>query len=630
MERDKNSPQTQPKNVPTLKVSVLFVIPIFCFIGLWSLVLDPGAFAQNVPRFSVAETVVTANRLPSPLRLSPWSTTLLTTRELAAFSSPAEALRTVAGVDLQAYGGSGALSAVRLRGANSSQVLWLQDGCRLNSPTLGMIDAADLTLDKVERIEIVRSPLSALYGSDAVSGAINLITKKPKGSGWQFDLTSGSFNTQKYRFALDQQNWLLTGSHHTSQGFRANSDYIATDLFLKTETPLPLGKLLLAGSFYDALKGVPGVPTSETDPSSATTPNDRQKDTNTYLSAVWEGENFALRGYQYQTDQKLDPYIWGASKNQSWQNGLEWTQHWQTASGTLLYGLEGREERGRTTFSGDHQINNLAAFLQSEVLFSDNLQLVAGLRGDKHSTAGTSYNPRAGLLYRPGGDISLSLSGGSAFRAPTLNELYWDDGWMKGDAGLKPEKSVGWEGTLAREREWGKMAVSYYQATVNDLILWDWQSSTIETRARNIGEVYRQGIEFELSRQLLGGLAFVNYTDQQAVTQRSFDPLAVGKTIAYTPRVKYNAGVILGGTAVVIKHVGERWVDGYNTVKLPGYTVVDLKFSRAWERGSVGLSIANIFDAQYAEAVGNDPITFAVRNYPMPGRSYTLDVKWAW
>jgi outer membrane cobalamin receptor len=596
---------------------LLIGLVIFC---------SSAAFADDLPRFYGEEVVVTAARLPQLSQGSPWNTSTITAEQLKPFRTAGEALRTVAGVDSQSYGTLGSLNSVRLRGANASQVVILLDGQRLNSPTLGMIDLGDISTDNIERIEVVRAPLSAVYGSDAVAGAINIVTKKSADGERGLSITTGSFGERKYRLAVAGGSYAFNLVSLRSDGFRRNGDYNATDLAGKMTVPVSSGDLTVDYRYYDADKGVPGVPTAESDPASATEPNDRQKDKNTTLGATFKNGNYQLRYYQNSADQNLSPYIWGASRNQALQSGLEYQQN----IGSLVYGLEAREDQGNTTLSGNHTIRNYAVFAEDTFTVGQRYTMTASLRGDKHSTAGTSVNPRVGIAYQPNPGMTLRASAGTAFRAPTLNELYWNDGYSFGDTGLKPERSFTYElGLERRLNETSFAKLSYYVSQVTDLILWDWQSSTIETRAKNIGQADMEGVEFELSRSIGDrGTAFVNYTYQKAVNRKDFDALAVGKTLRYTPQNKYNAGVTLGDSSLLVKYVGERYADAYNTVRLPAYTVVDFRLARKISGFDVELLCRNLLDEQYSEAVGNDPTTYAVRQYPMPGRSYALGVKW--
>jgi vitamin B12 transporter len=616
-----------------VKSKKLKVFSLICHLVVClSFVICNLSFALDAPHFYGEEVVVTASRLPQLKSEIPWDTTVVGSAELQGYKTVGAALRSVAGSDVIAYGGLGSVTSVRLRGANSSQVLVLVDGRRINSPTLGMFDTGDLLLDNALRIEVVRAPLSALYGSDAVSGVINIITKQPGGQKNLVTATTGSFGTQQYKLEWNTDKLLLVLDQTRSDGFRTNSDYLANSFYGKITQPTPLGQLFADYNLYDAHKGVPGVPTSEADPNSATEPNDRQTDRNTLASAGIKADNYQLRVYQNNLDQKLCPYIFGASTNEAVQNGLEWGQNLALPIGKVLYGVETRSDRGQTSLSGDHTITNHAAFVQDEVQLGAT-SLVVSVRGDKHSTAGTSVNPRAGLVYQSD-NIIWRASAGTAFRAPTLNELYWNDtNWlMFGDTNLKPEKSFSYELGLEKQlTERTSARLTYFNSLVTDLILWDYDAATFTTQAKNIGEVKSEGVEFELTRSLgNGGKGFINYTYQKVIDQKDVTAANIGKTIPYTPVEKYTVGLVNGAVSLLVKHVGERYADAANTLKLSGYTVVDLKLTReVSEAVKIELAADNLLDEKYSEIVGYDPTTAAARGYPMPGRSYTLGLTWS-
>jgi outer membrane receptor protein involved in Fe transport len=102
------------------------------------------------------------------------------------------------------------------------------------------------------------------------------------------------------------------------------------------------------------------------------------------------------------------------------------------------------------------------------------------------------------------------------------------------------------------------------------------------------------------------------------------------KTIPYTPANKYSVGVVSGKTSLVMRYVGERYTDSSNTdkLKLPAYTVVDFNYVKSMGACEVNFAVNNLFDEKYSEVVGYDPSTYAVRGYPMPGRSYSLGLTW--
>ncbi|MBU0630781.1 MAG: TonB-dependent receptor [Candidatus Margulisbacteria bacterium] len=603
-----------------MKNIILFGLVFFCFTFMTA----QDSFAA-APIFYGQEVLVTGSRFPQPVTLIPWNATIISQIQLKDFTNVGEAVRNVAGLDVTSYGYLGAVTSARLRGANSTQVLVLLDGRRLNSPTLGTFDLGDILTSSIDRVEIVRSPLSALYGSDAVSGVINIITKEPKDERY-ISVTNSSYGTWQYGVKIGGGNYLLTADYIQSDGFRQNSAYAARNVYGKFTLPLGFADIIVDGSLYDALKGIPGVPTSESDPASATEPSDRQADRNITIGAALRNDDFSLRAYANTLDQKIDPYIFGVSSNKGWRNGLEWQQNLNVGLGKTLYGIELIEDRGESTLAGAHSVSNYAAFVQDEILFGRTLFSLS-VRGDRHSTAGTSINPRAGLTYQLGRNLALKLSAGSAFRAPTLNELYWNDpAWgMFGNASLKPEKSTSYNIALERNISDRQIVrVSYYQANLTDMILWSYDPATFQTLATNIGEVQSNGVEFDLEHKFATGKGYANYTYQQVVDKK----VAVDKQVPYTPRSKYNVGLIMGGSSILARYVGSRYVDSQNTIELPAYTVVDFHLTRPLFGAEAVFAANNVFDEQYSEAFGLDPNTYAMRKYPMPGRNYSLGVKW--
>ena len=330
----------------------------------------------------------------------------------------------------------------------------------------------------------------------------------------------------------------------------------------------------------------------------------------------------------------MDPYTFGVSTNKGVQTGIEWNQAFNFLGGNLLYGIEGREDHGQATMSGDHTIRNYAIFAQDEVKIGEKHSLTASIRGDSHSTAGTSINPRIGMLFAPSGDFLLRISGGTAFRAPTLNELYWNDGFAFGNTNLQPEKSFSYD--IGIERQMGKKysaKINYFVTNTTDLILWSPNSfGTYETK--NVGKAYNEGVEIELTKEIENhGKWFLNYTYQSAIDKEDSNPFLAGKAIQYSPQDKYSFGIIYENNSLIVKHVGERNAYPYDAnfnqyiLTLPPYTVVDMKIGKKFGVFGMEFLVNNLFNENYAEVAGSDPTSGASRNYPMPGRSYSLNVK---
>ncbi len=143
--------------------------------------------------------VVTATRIPEPLEevLAPVVVIDRSTIERTASSDAAELLRFHAGVELGRNGGPGQTTAVFLRGAESHHTLIMIDGVRINPGTIGLAALQNISPDLIERIEIVKGPRSALYGSDAIGGVINVITRRGARNGWTAELGYGDYDTRR-------------------------------------------------------------------------------------------------------------------------------------------------------------------------------------------------------------------------------------------------------------------------------------------------------------------------------------------------------------------------------------------------------------------------------------------------
>ena len=588
-----------------------------------------GSFALDVPRFLGEEVVVTAARLPQLRLESPWSVDVLNKGDLAGKTNLGEALRGVAGIDVKSSGYLGSVTTARLRGSTAQQVLILLDGRRINSPLLGMIDLGDVLIDNVEKIEIVRAPLSSLYGTDALGGVVNIITTKEDRT---LKVSYGTYNTQKINLALGGTAINLI----KSDGFRQNSDYTAQNIVQNLIWDIEsLGKVEAGLNYYNTEKGVPRVPNSDSNPYSASTPDDRQKDQNLFANISLENNQgpFKTTGkiYYNQLNEQFHSYnffsaLFEDTEYKTQQQILELNQVLELSKRSILsYGLEAKQDRGQSQYAGDHTANNYAAFGQFQ-LGGKSFNLVIGSRFDQHSVFGNTASPRAGISFYPAKDLTVRASIGNAFKAPTINDLYWNDPiWqMYGNTSLSPEKSQSYE--LGIENDC--LSFNYYGASTTDLILWDWDIATNITRAKNVGAVEVHGAELGYNYHLTPAIdLFANYTWEKSEDVKDLNPAYIGKKTPYAPEIKYNAGVkVFDNIKITTSYVGERYADGGNTIKLAEYTTVGIWAGCDFGRYQISLSVDNLFNQVYYEAVGYHPTTYAQIRYPMPGRTITVSV----
>jgi vitamin B12 transporter len=626
---------------------------LFFVFGLLSSVFSLQVFAADAPRFYGEEVVVTAAKYVQPRFKSPWNVAILSEKEIKASNTrtAGEILRQVPGLDVRALGDLSSVSTAGLRVIGAEKTLVLLDGRRINSPLSGMADLNDILLANVTRIEVVKAPASALYGSDAHGGVINIVTKKgEKEISRDFSLALGSIGEYQLKASLAGENGVLLAQLLKSDGFRQNADYNSINLKGSygwkyfNNTDLNLDVLL-----YNAQKGVPNVPS--TDAWSASKPKDRQDDQNLFLDlsskTAWlENSELSTRLFGTAGNQTFRSFnvpgtIETQTKNNFTQAGVEIKNLQKLDAGNLLYGIEVRQDTGNSTAGGVHTLNNLASFVQWE-LDNKNLTLTTGIRGDRHSVAGKSFNPRLGILFPLKDDLSLRATYGTSFRAPTLNELYWTGPFTTGNTALKPEKSNTYEIGVRKIYSPSSFQLTYHNSAYNDLIYWSTDQTTFIQSPVNVATAKIEGLELEIEQQITNNLTgFVNYTYQKSTgTDPTTTVTVSGEDLIYMPRNKYNLGLRFESEAVNaalnVRYVGERnYIDfppptyAVATKQLPSFWVANVKFSKNVGKFNLSLGADNLFNASYSEAVGFSPVSIQpALGYPAPGRKLTFGVEY--
>jgi len=246
-----------------------------------------NAFPQDVDLDTV---VVTAARIGQESGSLSRSVDVLHASDIeqSGAQDVAQALEGVTGLSVSDYGGWGASKTLRMRGATAAQTLVMIDGRPVNSPRDGEIDMSTVPLDSVDRIEILHGPGSSLYGSNAMGGVVNILTKNPPREGFKTEMTSG-FGT--FRTYLDRVNhggrigrfaYHMSGTYESSVGFRDNAKVNQKDCNAKLQYDLTQGNTITVNSgFFRSLLGAAGT-------LSAPDTDDKQRTYKNFVDAWWD------------------------------------------------------------------------------------------------------------------------------------------------------------------------------------------------------------------------------------------------------------------------------------------------------------------------------------------------------
>lgn len=594
-------------------------------VVLWA----PGAAAQETRKLE--PVVVTATKVETPAERIGAAVTVITDGEITTYNHDRleEVLRPVPGVEIQRSGSAGKTTSIKIRGAGSQQVQVLVDGMRMNSPTLGGTDLSELTLDAVDRIEIVRGPQSTLYGADAIGGVVNVITRKGQGpihgSVWAAGGSYRTFREQaNVQGAFRGFNFNVSGSRFDTGGQFDNDDAEQTSVSGRVGYDFPWkGELSLTGRYAKLNLDLPifSTPPTVFDPNSQ-----NQLETELYTVAYtqkvvpwWEvtarvGQWWNASGFQNTPPPDTITTISQTDARRLEAELLNTVQ--VTRWNTLTVGLEYRNEHGRNTTLGTFPskfsmtLTTLSFFVQDEVSIMERLFLAGGIRHDDNDVFGASLTGRASaaLVVKETG-TRLRFAWGQGFRAPTINDLAFPG---FGNADLRPERSesyeIGVDQTFWKERV--RLGGTYFHTSFRDLIQFVFNPADFTFLPFNVGRALVQGLEAYLEADLLRWLtAYVNYTYT--------DPrdLSGGTDLRRMARHRWNTGVTasplerltLFAQATVVSSQLESTSAGRN----PGYHRIDVGGTYrlvgrhgALEGLDLTLRIENLTNERYDEVLG--------------------------
>lgn len=583
------------------------------------------------PAYAEVETldpvVVTATRTSRSTSEVASSITVINSDQITASGATRleEVLRDAVGLQLVANGPDGSLASASIRGSEANQVLVLLDGVRLNSTQNGQFDLSTLpiALEDIARIEVLRGPSAALYGSNALAGVIQIFTHAPSEKpltrlsvmGGRFDnrkvsgMTTGKLERFRYRFSANREQ---------GDGYRENSDY-EQDSF-NTLLGFDLGHgfdLELHGSYLDKEQGAPG-------PLSSSSLQARQWDKNSQASLTLSGPtgplNWTLKGiYDRQRNEFNEPSGWFASHDIHLLKTYGSEIQVMTTKGahSLLLGGDFYRDRMNSTANGKREQDRWSGFAQYELKPIDWVTLLFGVRYDSHSDFDSETSPRAAALLALSDSTQLRLSASKAFRAPTLNDRFWPaSAWTAGNPNLTPETA--WEYEIAVDQkitEKSDISVAVFRRDADDLIEWA-ETSPFFWTPSNVSKARIWGVEFEgnwqIHRLLRTGADYTYLHPKNETT----DQFIVGKA-------RHQAHLFIG--VGPIKEARLR-LDGRYLCYYPEATrtdkshiVLDASLTRPFVVNDnfeiqLELSVKNLLDEDYQESVG----------YPMPPRQVFL------
>ncbi|HDR2364661.1 TPA: TonB-dependent vitamin B12 receptor BtuB [Enterobacter asburiae] len=606
------------------KVSLLTALSVTAFSG----------WAQD----SADSLVVTANRFEQPEKTILAATSVVTRADIDRWQSTSvlDVMRRLPGVDTAQSGGMGQLSSLFIRGTNSSHVLILVDGIRLNQAGVtGSSDLSQFPISLVQRIEYVRGPRSAVYGSDAIGGVVNIITTRAK-DGTTLNAGAGSHGYQNYGGSTqqtlgDSTRVTLAGDYTYTKGFDVVADGNNGGL-AQTDRDGFMNKTLYGAvdhAFSEQWSGfVRGFGYSNRTAYdgyySSFTP-DVLVDTRQLYSQAWDaGLRFnddifhsqLLTSYSHSKDYNYAPnlgrYDSTATLDEIKQYNVQWLNSVDVGHGNIGAGVDWQKqstEPGTNYVTNGYDLRNTGVYLTGLQQFGD-FTLEGAVRSDDNSQFGRHGTWQSSAAWEFVEGYRFVASYGTAYKAPNLGQLYG----FYGNDHLDPEESKQWEGAFEGLTAGVSWRVSGYRNDVDNLIDFD---NNLQ-QYYNVGKARIKGVEATASFDTgpLTHTVGYDYVDaRNASTNELLDRRA-------KQQVKYQLDTQIYDFewSLTYHYLGTRYDTDFGAypsekVKMGGVSLWDVAVSYpVTSHLTVRGKIANLFDKDYETVYG----------YQTAGREYTL------
>lgn len=571
----------------------------------------PSLFAQEADSTKVDETiVVTANRFEQTQSSALASVSVVEREQIEQIQADSayDVLRTLPGVQVVPQGTKASSNSIFIRGSNSNQTLVLLDGVRLNTAagattnTLGLIPAF-----AIERIEVIRGPRAAVYGSDAIGGVISITTKPQSGSVHELTLNGGS---NKYH----QEGWRSSGdisdtttghfllSNEGSEGYNITSQPTSNNFGYKSQffnggVNTQINESWSAGfnGMYQTYENqyVSNMPTD--------TPNKQETDayniTGTLAYSVEKFESSLQANFSQEKQfDGLDQTNADQSVIESKRSSLLWINHYKGIDNTDLlagidYSYEEAHNGGTSPDFSENTRNNTAGFVGAHVNLNP-VSLEANLRHDENSVYGGNTTWGAGIGWFVTKEIQLTANYGTAFKAPSFFDLYG----FGGNKDLKPEESKSYEVGISGYHSWATWNLVAYNNDIDNLIVWDSSSFSL----KNVAEAEIKGIELSVDFDT-GPLRHQIAADWKDPKEKTTDSQLIR-------RAKQNYKWLVGYSqndldlSLTTIYTGER-PDATKT--LDSYITVDLAAKYAFtENLDAKFKVLNLLDEDYETSEG--------------------------
>ena len=550
-----------------------------------------------------------------------------------------ELLQQVAGIDIRRRGAEGMQADLYIRGGSFDQTLLLIDGIKVEDPQTGHHTMnMTIPLDVIEKIEIIKGSASRIYGQNAFTGAVNIITKEKIKNDFSIELSNGSFDQKSGGFTIQKElkssDILFNYSRKESDGYRYNTDYENDEFFIKSNFKIKDQKISTIGVFNERKFGANGFYAS---PAAI----DQYEETQASLigfSTTYRNDDLILKPKLY-WKRNQDMYVYLRQDPSVYRNlhisnkvGIEINASASNFLGNLGLGFDLSKVSLESNNLGERKRTMLNMFIEQQVkLNDDKIDFTPGVAITYFSDVSTKLNyknnffnnlffyPGMDLGYRLDNNLKLYTNIGFTYRIPTYTDLFYSSPTTLGNENLKLEKALTKEIGLKYLKDDFNFNFSLYQRDASDIIDYVRNNESDPWQANNIREINTNGFELNMGYKFYLGsfrmqtinIGYSNIDDELLETDFAFSRYALNSlknqiTSTYTFEINEK----------IYSTVAYKNAERSNEEK---YTVIDFKTSYKLDKFTLSVILNNILDTEYSET----------NLVPMPGFNSLVQINYS-
>lgn len=592
---------------------------------------------------ALEEVIIQGNRLETPFNKATRDIQVITQKQIEALPAKSinEVLSFVSGVDIRQRGPFGTQTDISIDGGTAEQTIVLINGVKMiDAQTAHNMMNIPVPLSAIDHIEVLRGAAARVYGINALTGAINIVTKKEKKSSVSAAIQGGSSFKNKAEgdgsgiygggsaevtgiFGSEKQSQLFSIAQSNSNGQRYNSASKTTRLFYNGIYDFDSDNSIQAMAGYarshfgaNGFYAAPGdVDSDEIVESSVFSLSSKHKFGNFTISPRIS-DRYGEDDYRFYKDDLSK----GRSLHYTNALMLELNTSLKTGIGTFGFGWESRLEKINSSNIGKHQRDNHGAYAELKSSLGEKIRGTVGIYANYNTDFGWQVYPGIDLAYLLNNHWKISTSIGSSQRIPSFSDLYLDQ--RPGNAGnefLQPENAWSYEGNVQYNKGNLQLKAGYFYRTISDFIDWMREDPSEPYTPTNFGKNKMHGVYGRIEQDFdLGGQHSIGYQMSYNYLHPSLETSAKTQSKYTLESLKHQ---FIAGFHYRVDdfsfHLKNRWL---KRELANAYVVADLRVNYQLENLTLYTEVTNLFDARYKEAGA----------VPMPTRWFGLGLKYQW